>query len=136
MVDYTWLIVLISVGFFILVLGIFTAIGFLIYSIVEIRKAAATLSCSLKSTEERLGPVLVETEQLLRSTRRITDDVGAVTDAARNLAETSNDIVENLKALSGLLNDLGEGLSLRAFGIKTGVKTALNVLINHLRERR
>jgi uncharacterized protein YoxC len=136
MVDYTWLIILISVGFFILVLGIFTAIGFLIYSIFEIRKAAATLTSSLKSTEERLSPVLVETEQLLRSARRITDDVGAVTDAARNLAETSSDILVNLKALSGLLSDLGEGLSLRAFGVKTGVKTALNVLINHLKERR
>ncbi len=136
MTDHTWLIIIISAGFFILALGIFTAIGLLIYAILEMKKAAAALNSSLKSTEERLNPLLLETEQFLRSVRRITDDVGAVTDAARNIAESGNDIVINLKALSGLLNDIGEGMSLKAFGVKAGVKTAINVLINQLKERR
>jgi len=100
------------------------------------RKAVAALNSSLKSTEERLNPVILETEQFLKSVRRITDDVGAVTDAARNIAEAGSDVVINLKVLSSLLNNLGEGLSLKAFGLRAGVKTAMNVLINQLKERR
>jgi len=127
---------MISVGFFILALGIFTAIGLLVYAIFEMRKTAAALNSSLRSTEERLNPVLLEAEQFLKSVRRITDDAGAVTYAARNIAEAGNDVIVNLKVLSGLINDIGEGLSLKAFGVKAGVKTAINVLINQLKERR
>lgn len=137
MADHMWLtIILVSVCFFILLFGILSAIGVLIYTIFEIRKAAAVLNSTLKSTEERLNPVLGETEQFLRSIRKITDDVGAATDAARNIAEAGNDIVTNLRALSRLLNEFGEGLSLKAFGIKAGVKTALDVLIDQIKRRR
>ena len=136
MADHTWLIIITSAVFFILALGIITVICLLIYAIFEMRKAVAALNSSLKSTEERLNPVILETEQFLKSVRRITDDVGAVTDAARNIAEAGSDVVINLKVLSSLLNNLGEGLSLKAFGLRAGVKTAMNVLINQLKERR
>ena len=136
MEDHTWLIIMTSAVFFILTLGIITVICLLIYAIFEMRKAVAALNISLKSTEERLNPVILETEQFLRSVRRITDDVGAVTDTARNIAEAGSDIVINLKTVSSLLNDIGGGLSLKAFGLKAGVKTAINVLINELKERR
>ncbi len=136
MEDHTWLIVMTSAVFFILALGIFTVIGLLIYAIFEMRKAVAALNSSLKSTEERLNPVILETEHFLRNIRRITDDIGAVTYATRNIAEAGSDIVINLKAVSSLLNDMVEGLSLKAFGVKAGVKTAINVLINQLKERR
>jgi uncharacterized protein YoxC len=136
MADHSWLIILISAGFFILALCLFTALGLLVYAIFEIRKAVVALNSSLKSSEERLNPVILETELFLKGVRRITDDVGAVTYTARSIAEAGSDVVVNLKALSSLLIDVGEGLSLKAFGLKAGVKTAINVLINQLKERR
>ena len=136
MADHTWVIILISAGFFILSLCIIAALGLLIYAIFEMRKAVVALNNSLKSTEERLSPIIYESEQFLRGVRRITDDAGAVTFMARNIAEAGSDIVINLKALSRLINDVGEGLSLKAFGLKAGVITAINVFINQLKERR
>jgi len=136
MADNTWLIIMISTVSCILALGILTAIGLLIYAIFEIKKAVAALNSSLKSTEERLNPVILQAEQFLSSVRRVADDVGAVTYTARSIAEAGSALVINLKALSNLLDDIGEGLSLRAFGVKAGVKTAVNVLINQLKERR
>lgn len=136
MTDHTLLITFMGVGLFILVLGILMAIVLLIYAIFEIKKATAALNSSLKYAEEQLSPVLLEAGHFLRSVRKITDDAGAVTYAVRNLAEASNDIVINLKALSIALKGLGDGLSLRAFGVKAGVKTALNVFINQMKERR
>lgn len=134
--DHTWLIITISAAFFLLTLCLMATIGLLIYIMFEMKKASSTLEISLRRTEERLNPLLVETEQCLRSVRRIADDAGAVADAARNLAEASNDIIINLRALSSLINDLREGASLRVLGIKTGVKTALNVLIHQVKQRR
>ncbi len=136
MVDHTWLIIMTSAVFFILILGMFTVIGLHIYAIFELRKAVASFNSSLKSAEERLNPVILETERFLRSVRRITDDVGVVTDAGRDIAEVGRDLAINLKTLSCLLNGIGEGLSLRAFGVKAGVKTAIDVLISQLKERR
>jgi len=136
MADHTWLIVVISAGFFILSLCIIATLCLLIYAIFETRKAVVALNSSLKSTQERLNPIVNEAEQLLRGVRRITDDAGAVTCMARNIAEAGSEVVINLKAFSSLINDVGEGLSLKAFGLKAGVTTAINVLINQLKERR
>lgn len=137
MADHMWwTIILVSVCFIILLLGILSAIGVLIYTIFEIRKAASALNSTLKSTEERLNPVLAETERFLRSMRKVSDDVGATTEAARGIAEAGKEIAGDLKALSSLLNGLGEGLSLKVFGIKAGVRTALDVLIDQLKGRR
>jgi|SRR5208283_802724 len=135
MADHMWAIILLSVCFFILLLCILSAIGVLIYTIFELRKTAAALNSTLKTTEERLSPVLIETEQFIRSMRKITDDVGTVTDSARNIAEAGNEIVCNLKAFSSLFNELGERWSLRAFGFRAGVKAALDVLIDQIKSR-
>ena len=136
MADHTWLIIITSAVFFILALGIITVICLLIYAIFEMRKAAAALNASLKGTEERLDPFISEAEQFLRSVRKVTDDVGAVTGAAHNIAEAGNDLAINLKALNSLVNSLSGGLSLKVFGLKAGAKAAINVFINQLRERR
>ena len=137
MTDHLWLaVILVSACSFILVICILIAIGFLIYTILEIKRAAAELNVSLKNTEERLSPLIHEAEQLMSSVRGITDNIGAVTSTARNLAEAGNDIAVNLRALSSLVNEFGEGLSLRAFGLKAGFRTALDVLIDQIKARR
>lgn len=135
MESNAWLIIL-SVGVFILVLGVVAALGFLIYAIMEIRRLAVTVNEFVKTTEERLSPVLLETELSLRSMRRITDDVGAVTENVRDLSEAMREVSLNVRALGAVVGNVGEGLSLRTAGVKAGVRTALGVLINQMRERR
>ncbi len=134
--DHTWLIIMSSAIFFILALGIITVICLLIYAIFEMRKAAVALNLSLKNTEERLNPFILEAEQFLRSVRKVTDDVGAVTDSAHNIAEAGNDLVINLKALNSLVNGISGGLSLKVYALKAGAKAAINAFMNQLKERR
>jgi uncharacterized protein YoxC len=135
MYSNSWLIIL-SVGVFILVLGVLAAIGFLIYAIMEIRRLAITVNEFIRGTEERLSPVLLETELSLRSLRKITDNVGVVTENVRTLSDAAQDVAVNIRALSSIVNSVGEGVALRASGVRAGVTTALNVLINQIRERR
>lgn len=135
MESNAWLVIL-SVGVFILVLGVVAAIGFLIYAIMEIRRLVVTVNEFVKTTEERLSPVLLETELSLRSVRKITDDVGVVTENARDLSDAMKDVSLNVRALSAVVGSVGEGVSLRTAGVKAGVRTALGVLLNQMRERR
>lgn len=133
--EQPWLVIL-SIGFIISVIGVLIAIGFLIRAITDIRRLMATVDEFIRHTEERLAPVLMETEQTLRSVRKVSDDVGAVTDNVRGLSAVTYEIMINLKTLSKLVNGVSEGLSVRASGLREGVKTALNVLIGQIRERR
>ncbi|MBI5214106.1 MAG: DUF948 domain-containing protein [Nitrospirae bacterium] len=132
MADQSWVVIL-SVGFFIMALGFSAAIFFLIYASLEIRRAAADFREFLKNTEDKMDPVLKETEQTLKSLRKVSDDVGTATGNVRELSDAAYEIVENVKALSGIVHGVREGISLRAFGIKAGVKAALNVLLKELR---
>ncbi|MCL5238289.1 MAG: DUF948 domain-containing protein [Nitrospirae bacterium] len=135
MTERVWLVIL-SIGFLISAAGILVAIGMLSRAIMDIRRLAATINEFVKNTEERLTPVLIETEQTLKSFRKISDDVGTVTENVRGLSDVVYEIVVNLKTVSNLVNSFGEGVSLRASGIREGVKTALNVLIRQIKERR
>lgn len=127
---------LLNVGFIMLTLGVLAALGVLIYAVMEIRRLAVTLNEFIKSTEEKLYPVLEETELSLRSFRKISDDAGRVTENIRNLSDAAQDIVTNVRALSSVVNYVGEGASVRISGVKAGLKTALGVLIRQIRERR
>jgi methyl-accepting chemotaxis protein len=130
--SHSWIIIL-SVGFFIMALGFAAAIGFLIYASLEIRRAAQTFKEFLRNTGERINPVLEETEQALKSLKKVSDDVGTVTENARNFSGALYEIVDNFRAISNIIHDVREGMSLRVSGVKAGIKTALEVLIKSLR---
>ncbi|MBZ0156444.1 MAG: DUF948 domain-containing protein [Alphaproteobacteria bacterium] len=130
------LLIFLSFGFFILVLGILVAVGFLVYALLEMRRVAAALEEFIKRTESSLIPVLLETEQTLRSMRKVSDDVGIVTENVRDISGAAQDIVVNLRMLSGLLNAAEEGVNSRVSGMKAGLRTAFGVLLQQIRERR
>ncbi len=138
MIDHSWLII-ISVCFFMIVLIFLVAIGFLIYSLIELKKIGASLNGFLKNTEEKIEkmmPVLAEAERTLRSVRKVSDDVGMLSENAKNLTEAATDIVVNLRAMSLLVGDLREGIVTRTSGVKAGFREAFGVLIKQLKERR
>ncbi|BCB96706.1 hypothetical protein JZK55_16280 [Dissulfurispira thermophila] len=130
--SQSWIIIL-SVGFFIMAFGFIAAIVFLIYASLEIRRAAQAFREFLKNTEEKINPVMEETEQTLKSLKKVSDDVGTVTENARNFSSALYEIVNNIRAISNVVHDVREGVSLRVLGLRAGIKTALEVLIKNLR---
>lgn len=134
-VNQSWL-VFISIGFFIMMIAFLGGVAFLIYASLEIRRAAASLSEFLKRTDENLKPVMHEAEQTLRSLRDVTDDVGVVTDNIRRLSGALYETADNIRAVSNVVNEFRDGMSLRVSAIKTGVRVALGVLINEIKQRR
>lgn len=135
MINQSWLII-VSAGFFVIVLIFLAAIGFLIYAIIELKKIGTNLKEFLKIAEEKMLPVLAETERTLQSIRKVSDDLGKITESASNITTAVNEIAVNLTALSLLLKDLREGVLVRTSGIKAGVKEAYSTFIKQLKERR
>jgi uncharacterized protein YoxC len=137
-----WLIFL-SLGYFIISLAILITAGVLVYFLVELKRAAAAfqetlknVDNSVKNIEENMKPVLEDAGQTLKSIRSVSEDVEAVTVNVRNFSAAMYDIAINLRAISSIINDLRGGASLRATGLKVGVKTALNVLVKELAKNR
>ncbi|MGO9379735.1 MAG: DUF948 domain-containing protein [Dissulfurispiraceae bacterium] len=123
--------VLLTVGFFIVIIVFLAALFFLIYSSIQIKKTAEAVNEFIRTTDQRLKPVLEETDLTLKSIRAITDDVGAVTSNIRNVSDAVSDVAENIRAVSMIIGDVREQISLRALGIKAGIQTALGVLMKH-----
>lgn len=134
MVNQSWLMI-VSAGFFVIVLIFLAAIVFLIYTALEVKKIGTNLKDFLKTTEDSLIPVLKETELTLQSIRKISDDIGKITEDAKKLTTAVNDVALNVTALSFLLKDLREGLVVRTVGIKAGFREAFNTFIKQLKER-
>lgn len=135
MINQPWL-VLVSVGFLMIVLIFLIAIGFLIYALMELKKISVNLKEFLKITEEKMLPVLSEAEQTLRSIKKVSDDIGVVSENAKALSDAAIDIVANLRIMSMLVKDLHEGLIVKISGLKAGFTEAYKVLIKQLVERR
>ena len=129
-------VALLSIGFFIVIITFLAALFFLIYSSMQIKKTAAAVNDFVRTTDQRLKPVLEETEMTLKSIRTITDDVGAVTGNIRNVSEAVSDVAENVRAVSMIIGDVREQVSLRTSGIMAGVQAALGVLMKNQKERR
>jgi hypothetical protein len=135
MINQSWLVI-VSVGFLIIVLIFLAAIGFLIYALMELKKIGANQKEFLKITEEKMLPLLNEAEMTLRSVRKVSDDVGRVTENAKAFSDAATDIVVNLRIMSMLVKDLQEGLMIRTSGLKAGFREAYEMLIKQLKERR
>ena len=135
MINQSWLVI-VSVGFLMIVLIFLVVIGFLIYALIELKKIGANLKEFLKTTEEKMLPVISEAEQTLCSIRKVSDDVGRVTENAKALSDAATDIVVNLRIISMLVKDLREGLIVRTSGLKAGFREAYEMLIKQLKERR
>jgi uncharacterized protein YoxC len=124
-------VLLLTIGFLIVIITFVAALFFLIYSTMQMKKLAATMDEFVRTTDQRLKPVLEETEKTLKSIRQVSDDIATVSGSVREVSEAVLDVATNVQAISMLIGDLKDQISLRALGIKAGVQTALGVLLKH-----
>ena len=124
-------VLLLTIGFLIVIITFVAALFFLIYSTMQLKKMAATMDEFVRTTDQRLKPVLEETEKTLKSIRQVSDDIATVSGSVREVSEAVLDVATNVQAISMLIGDLKDQISLRALGIKAGVQTALGVLLKH-----
>ena len=109
--------------------------GFIIWLIIEIRRTVFSLNVLLKTTNESIKPTLEELQQTLRSIRSVSNDINDVTSDIKILSGSVRDVGMNVKAVSNVIEHITSLTTIRASGLRAGVKAGLEVLINNLFSR-
>lgn len=109
--------------------------GFISWLIIEIRRTVSSLNVLLKTTNESIKPTLEELQQTLRSIRNVSNDLNDVTSDIKMLSGSVRDVGMNVKAVSNVIEHITSLTTIRASGLRAGVKAGLEVLINNLFSR-
>jgi uncharacterized protein YoxC len=106
--------------------------GFMAWLIIEIRKTFCSLNVLLKVMDESVKPTLEELQQTLRSIRNVSDDLNEVTSDIKTLSGSVRDVGMNIRAVSNVIEHVTSLTTIKASGLRAGVKAGLAVLINNL----
>ena len=124
-----------------IILGIGVA-AFLIYAayfIVWVRsmmRMNAMIDGFINRTEGNINATLIELKATLENTRKITGDVGAVTEEVRQISHTVASVDKGLQSLYGYVRGgLGPAAEANLAGLKAGIKTGVVTLVKNLREK-
>lgn len=109
--------------------------GSVIWLIIELKSAARSLNVCLKTTEESIKPTLEELQETLRSIRNVANDLNDVTSDIKTLSGSVRDVGMNIRAVSSVIEHVTSLTTIRASGLRAGVKAGLEVLINNLFSR-
>jgi uncharacterized protein YoxC len=129
MPDQYWTTIL-GIGIIVVAITFLAAVFLLIYSFIQIKKAATALTDFLAATDSKLNPLLKEAEETLKSIRTVSDDIGSATSNIRNISGTLSNVALQVRIFGLLTEGLQNQLSDRITGLKAGIKAALDVLLN------
>jgi len=125
-----YLTTILDIGIIVVAITFLAVVFLLIYSFIQIRKAANALTDFLAATDLKINPVLKEAEETLKSIRMVTDDIGTATSNIRNISVALSDVAIQVRTLGLLTEDLQYRLAVRITGLKAGIKAALGLLLN------
>lgn len=128
MVDHIW-VVIVSIGFLFLIIGFLVGLGILVYGILQIKKSLNKMHALVEKFENDVNPMLQTTDSTLKTIKAISEDIRHITSNAKNLSEAMNDLATNAREVSIAIKTLQEGLAIRANGLRSGFKAALEVLL-------
>ena len=120
---------LLIASFILVVITFLATVFFLIYSFIQIKRAADAITAFLAATELKINPVLKEAEETLKSIRTVSDDIGSVTSSVKNVSGTISELAFKIKTLGLLTDGIQNQLSGRISALKAGIKAATGVLL-------
>jgi uncharacterized protein YoxC len=113
-------------------LAVFVLTGFIIYLILELKKTINSVKLSMESIEKVIIPTVEELQMTLKSVRKITDDVGVVTEEVKGLSGSIREIRENVKYVSEAVSAITKNSVVQVSGVKAGVKAGFEYFIKNL----
>ena len=121
-------------SFILVVLTFLATIFFLIYSFIQIKRAADAITAFMAATELKINPVLKEAEETLKSIRTVSDDIGSVTSSVKNISGTISELAFKIRTFGLLTDGIQNQLSVRISAFKAGIKAATGVLLKREKE--
>jgi uncharacterized protein YoxC len=113
-------------------LAVLVLTGFLIYLILELKKSTDSVRLSMESLEKVLIPTVEELQMNLKSMRKITDDVGVVTESVKGFSESIRAMSDNVKQVSEAVSTITKTSVVEASSVKAGIKAGFGYFIKNL----
>ncbi len=86
----------------------------------------------MESIEKVLIPTVEELQMNLKSVRKITDDVGIVTESVKGFADSIREMSENVKQVSEAVSAITKTSVVEVSGVKAGIKAGFEYFIKNL----
>jgi uncharacterized protein YoxC len=112
------------------------AVGFLIHTLIEVRKAAAELREFLNTTSESLDATLKEADTTLKSARAITDSVNEMAYEARNISHRLSDTAKGIGSVAHAVGGATTRTKLSTVALGAGIKAAFDVLSKRIAQKK
>jgi uncharacterized protein YoxC len=117
-------------------LAVLVLTGFLIYLILELKKSIDSVKLSMESLEKVLIPTVEELQMNLKSVRKITDDVGVVTENVKSLSDSIHVMSDNVKQVSEAVSTITRTSVVEVSSVKAGIKAGFEYFIKNLLTKR
>lgn len=121
-----------NIFFALITIAFLAGVGVFIVVMLELKAATQTLREFIKTTETTLKPTLEELQLSLKSMRNVTDNVTSVTEDVKALSGSVRKVGENVQNISEIIEDVTYSTAGKVSGLRVGVRTALEVLIQNL----
>jgi uncharacterized protein YoxC len=118
--------------FGLIALAVLVLTGFIVYLILELKKTIASLRVSMESIEKVLLPAVEELQMNLKSVRKITDDVGVVTESMKGFSDSIRVMSDNVKQVSEAVSTITKTSVVEASSVKAGIKAGFGYFIKNL----
>lgn len=112
------------------------AIGFLIYTLVEVRKAGAELREFLKAKGDSLDATLKEADMAFKSARAVTDSINNMAYDAKNISHWLSDTAKGIGSVAHAVGGASTRTKLSTIALGAGIKAAIDVLSSRLAQRK
>jgi uncharacterized protein YoxC len=113
-------------------LAVLVLTGFIVYLILELKKSIDSVRLSMESLERVLIPTVEELQMNLRSVRKITDDVGVVSESVKGLSDSIRTMSENVKQVTEAVSTITKTSVVEVSGVKAGLKAGFEYFIKNL----
>jgi uncharacterized protein YoxC len=110
-------------------LAILVLVGFVINAVLESKKTLIRLRNTMDTVETTIVPTVEELKLTIMSIRKITDDVGSVSE---DLSGSVKEIILNVKNASEAISCAAIRSGRQVSGMKAGVKTGLVYFLSNI----
>jgi uncharacterized protein YoxC len=108
--------------------------GFMIPTLIEIRKCAAALRTYITDVESQLQPVLKELRELSSNLRIVTDGIASRTDEVKSFMTAIGDTGRNISRINVAIGNVADIFFRSSLWI-TGLKAAGRYVINRIAKK-
>lgn len=112
------------------------AIGFLIYTLVEVRRAGIELREFLKTKGESLDATLKEADAAFKSARTVTDSINEMAYDAKNISHWLSDTARGIGSVAHAVGGASTKTKLSTIALGAGIRAAFDVLSSKITQKK